>query len=131
MAPASSFQTSSPPPNGRSSGRAHGITSLDALLMNPAELIDAAIERGQSFGIDALTDLERMVFLISEAEVYCANDGIDSFIDRYGTRGRAMPPRAGVQASETPLDRADALVVDHVGWDYDAIHSAVARRLSA
>ncbi len=52
------------------------------------DFIEQSIARGAR---DDLPELGRrtaaMVFLISEAEVYCANDGIDSFIERYGAKG--------------------------------------------
>ena len=122
--------------------------SPEPARVTPAEFIDRAIDRGQSVGPDALTTLERMVFLISEVEVYCTKDGIDSFIERYGKRGLVDAARAfsGVGASkvsaclvklaqahpeapEALLERANSLVTGHVGWGYEAIHEAVAARL--
>ncbi len=49
--------------------------------------ISQAIARGSAGGLSALTGPARMVFLISEAEVLCDKDGIDSFVDRYGASG--------------------------------------------
>ena len=51
------------------------------------DFIDQAIARGSTEGLSALTGPARMVFLISEAEVLCDMEGIDSFVDRYGASG--------------------------------------------
>ena len=116
--------------------------------MTAEKFIGVAIDRGQSLGADALSALERTVFLISEVEVYCTKDGIDSFIVRYDTAGLRQASeafamigatevaaalealaRAGPEFPEPLLERANNLVVDHVGWDYDTIHAAVSRQL--
>jgi hypothetical protein len=53
--------------------------------LNADEFITAAV---RGIVIDSgLAQLARWVFLISEAEVDCDKDGIDSFVDRYGARG--------------------------------------------
>jgi hypothetical protein len=51
--------------------------------MDSTQFIDEAIKIGEQFGLKALSPLQRKVFLISEAEVCCDKDGIDSFIDSY------------------------------------------------
>jgi hypothetical protein len=53
--------------------------------LNADEFITAAI-RGIVIDSD-LAQLARWAFLVSEAEVDCDKDGIDSFVDRYGARG--------------------------------------------
>jgi hypothetical protein len=89
-----------------------------------------------------------MVFIISEAEVHSSKDGIDSFIDRYGRGGLSQAAEAfvaigaselayaleqlaqsGEPFPESMLDRANTLIVEHAGWDYDNIYAAVAARL--
>ena len=51
--------------------------------VGPDAFINAAIEAGFRNGVEALDANERLIFLISEAEVHCDKDGIDSFLDRY------------------------------------------------
>ena len=53
--------------------------------MNADEFITAAV-RGTVID-SGHAQLARWVFLISEAEVDCNKEGIDSFVDRYGARG--------------------------------------------
>jgi hypothetical protein len=48
--------------------------------------IDTAIEVGFRDGIGALDADQRLVYLISEAEVLCDIDGIDNFLDLYFPR---------------------------------------------
>jgi len=47
------------------------------------ELIEAAISEGMRSGVGSLSPVKRVVFLISEAEVLCDMDGIDSFLRQY------------------------------------------------
>jgi hypothetical protein len=51
--------------------------------MNIEGFIDEVIKLGSQSGLSALNPIQRKVFLISEAEVSCDINGIDSFIDRY------------------------------------------------
>jgi len=51
--------------------------------VGPDAFINAAIEAGVRNGVESLDANERLIFLISEAEVRCDKDGIDSFLDRY------------------------------------------------
>jgi hypothetical protein len=51
--------------------------------MNSKRFIDEAIKLGSQSGLSALNPLQRKVFLISEAEVSCDINGIDSFINSY------------------------------------------------
>jgi hypothetical protein len=60
--------------------------------LNADEFITAAV-RGTMID-SGHAQLARWVFLISEAEVDCDKDGIDSFVDRY--RARADGPRLRV-----------------------------------
>lgn len=112
------------------------------------DVIDAAIAAGQRDGIDSLDELGRWIYFISEAEVLCDKDGVDSFIDRYGPSGlfelsiayrhlgaealadaarevaRTLPA-----ASEDALDRLNELVRDRRAYDHEAIRAAVERQL--
>jgi hypothetical protein len=118
--------------------------------MTPDEFITAAIERGQVSGAASLDADERLVFLISEAEVCCDMDGIDSLLDKYVSAdlvdcvaaffevGASDIAKAlgriveGLPARPEPaLGVVDALIKDRVGYDYGAIRTAIARRLAA
>jgi hypothetical protein len=52
--------------------------------MNVDEFIEVATKHGVETGAAALGPLERAVFRLSELEVSCDVDGIDSFLDHYG-----------------------------------------------
>jgi hypothetical protein len=62
----------------------NGPFSRQKLGMNAETFIENAIEIGQRSGWQALNTVQRFVFAISEAEVYCDKDGINSLIDHYG-----------------------------------------------
>lgn len=49
--------------------------------------INKIIDKGESFGLDGMIAYERIIYLISEAEVYCDMEGIDSFVDHYKEDG--------------------------------------------
>jgi hypothetical protein len=51
--------------------------------MNPDAFIGTAIEVASRNGIGALDANQRLVYLISEAEVLCDMEGIDAFLGRY------------------------------------------------
>jgi len=51
--------------------------------MDADEFISTAIETGSHNGIGALHADQRLVYLVSEAEVYCDMEGIPSFLDNY------------------------------------------------
>jgi hypothetical protein len=60
-----------------------GGTDMSASTeVGPDAFINAAIEAGVRNGVEALDANERLIFLISEAEAHCDEDGIDSFLDR-------------------------------------------------
>jgi hypothetical protein len=103
------------------------------------EIIDSALKRGAKEGLAALSAVERKVWLISEAEVRCDIDGIDSFLDHYAA---VLPEAAeafdGIGATQIAqslrsihaalpqcpddlLDRANRLITSQSGYDYDAI----------
>lgn len=116
------------------------------MTTNIDDFINAAIDKGQSIGLANLNSIERLVYFISEAEVNCDMDGIDSLLDEYSTaeiaEGAAAFREIGAieiadalqaivaalpERDETALSSADALIKDRTGYDYDAIHAAVAR----
>ena len=117
--------------------------------MTADEFINAAIEKGQSNGLASLGLDQRLVYLVSEAEAYCDMEGIDSLLDRYssgelqecvssfeeiGATEIAEALRAVVSAlperAEAALSKADALIKDRTGYDYQAIRAAISRRLT-
>ena len=118
--------------------------------MSPEEFVEAAIAHGERVGLDGLSGLERAVFLISEVEVACAKDGIDAFVVRRGAAGLREASAAfrsvgaleladvllevaarGGDPEDPALERANALVNGHVGWDAATIEAMVAAALAA
>jgi len=115
---------------------------------NPDAFINTAIEVGSRDGIDALDPDQRLIYLISEAEVLCDMEGIDSFLDRYfpkwieetaaafaevGAAEIAVGLRA-ITADTTRdhplLDRVNDLITDRAGYDYETIRRAVEQRIA-
>lgn len=112
--------------------------------MPSADYIDSILKRGAQGGIESLSRSERMVWLISEAEILCDMDGIDSFLDRYEeilpevadsfARVGAIQIAENLRAihaklpsrPEEFLDQTNALVTDRAGYDA----AAVARLIS-
>ena len=115
---------------------------------DPDVFIEAAIDAGFRDGLEALDPDQRLVFLISQAEVLCDMEGIDSFLDYY--RPRWMPETAAAFAAigatqiaaalgaitlDTPpddplLDRANEFIVNRAGYDYEAIRRVIEGRLT-
>jgi hypothetical protein len=114
--------------------------------MNVDDFIKQAIARGERQGLRALDPASAMVFLISEAEVLCDKDGIDSFVDKYGAPGLSDAAdafdavgatsiaeglrRLSVAAPALPeylLVLVNRLITDRSGYDYDAITKAIER----
>lgn len=117
--------------------------------MDPDAFIDAALDSGRSSGIDALDADQRLVYLISEAEILCDMEGIDTFLDSYfsrwisetaaafseiGAADIAADLRAiaasGREGNDVLLDRVNELITDRSGYDYESIRKAVERRLA-
>src|SRR5437016_3121985 len=71
------------------------------------EFINASIDKGQSGGLTSLGPDERLVYLVSEAEVYCDMEGIDSLLDRYSSAELAECVSAFAEIGATEV--ADAL----------------------
>jgi hypothetical protein len=112
--------------------------------MNPSDWIKAAIRCGELRGVGLLSPPERVVYLISEAEVYCDKDGIDSLIHRYGADFMRHFSNAFLEvgASETSsaliaiadaaqpiqediLERANRLITERRGYTYESIEAFV------
>lgn len=102
-------------------------------------IIVSVLKRGAEGGIDSLCRSERKVWLISEAEVLCDMEGIDSFLDLYENllpeaadafaEAGASQIAESLQAinaqlpnrSDDLLDHANALVTARAGYDYDSV----------
>jgi hypothetical protein len=115
---------------------------------DPDAFINAAIEVGSRGGIGALDADQRLVYLISEAEVLCDMEGIDSFLDCYfpqwmeetaaafaevGAAEIAVALRAidaDTIRDDPLLDRANDLITSRTGYDYEAIRQAIERCLA-
>jgi len=108
--------------------------------MDTKEAINRAIEKGQAEGLSSLSDAERAVFLISEAEVHCDMDGIDSLLNRYSQEtladcanafravgGSAIAEALSAIVAAWPdrpdglLSRANELITGRCGYDCEAI----------
>lgn len=116
--------------------------------VDPDEFIRGAIEAGARDGVEALDPDQRLVFLISEAEMMCDGDGIDSFLDRYRPLWMAETTTAFAAIGATQiaealgaitldtspddplLDRANELISERAGYDYEAIRRVIEGRLA-
>jgi hypothetical protein len=114
------------------------------MTQDPSLLISSAIDRGNAEGLSGLRGIERLVFLISEAEVLCDKDGIDAFIQTYGKHGveelvhayarigagqiaetlRRMSDELPSQPDEL-LSAANTMICDRSGYSYEDIERAV------
>jgi hypothetical protein len=110
--------------------------------------ITTAISLGERNGIAALDPDQRLVFLISEAEVDCDMNGIDTFLHSYfplwmaetadafaavGATEIATSLKAitsDTQHEDPALDRANELITERSGYDYEAIRKEIERRLA-
>lgn len=112
--------------------------------MNASLINEQAISRGQMEGIDALGPIEAAVYAISEAEVYCDIDGIDSLIHRYGLHRMSLFAQSfasigameiaealrqlaesNPQPPERLLDLTNKLITQRHGYTYEAIQAFV------
>src|SRR5262245_55862169 len=117
--------------------------------MTPDKFIDAAIAIGSRDGLARLDQDQRFVFLVSEAEVLCDMEGIDSLIQHYGPGeilecAKAFETIGAVEIAEglksiavslpnlddALLERVNDLITRRSGYDYDAISRAVQLCLS-
>ncbi len=114
--------------------------------MDANTFITAAIAAGETSGLDALESLQQIVFAVSEAEVTCDIDGIDNLIYRYGANSLPLFGRAYAEigaaeiaealrqlakspVSEPLLSRANSLITNRTGYDYEAIRTYVAAHI--
>jgi hypothetical protein len=117
--------------------------------MSPDAFIERAIDAGSRDGVAAISADQRFVFLISEAEVLCDMEGIDTFLNQYGRDWLpesadafeavgATEIAAGLRSigADTPrddpiLDRVNHLIGRRAGYDYEAIRREVESRLAS
>jgi len=45
--------------------------------------IEEAVTLGDKNGVESLSELQKTIYIIAEAEIMCDMDGIDSFIEKY------------------------------------------------
>ena len=114
--------------------------------MSPDDLIEKAIDRGTREGLYSLDPVDQAIFAISEAEVSCDVDGIDSLVDRYGEEAMNLFASAflavgAVEIAETlramashsvgerdgVLTRANELIRDRHQYSYESIRALVER----
>lgn len=110
-------------------------------------LIEAAIDRGSRDGVAALGPAERIVYLVSEAEVYCDMEGIESFLEIYHPEWTAACADAFEAVGATEIaagfrrlasgaeddgvtERLNDLITSRSGYRYEAIRDAVVSRIS-
>lgn len=111
--------------------------------MDTDAFINNAITLGSRHGIDSLSNIQRVVFLVSEAEVLCDLEGIDTFLDRYEPEWLAETASAfeyigATQIAhafreltmlssnrEATLDRLNTMITDRIGYNYDSIAIAI------
>jgi hypothetical protein len=116
--------------------------------MTPEDFIEKAIDRGVREGLFSLDPVEQAIFAVSEAEVYCDMEGIDSLLDRYGGKStelfasafsavgaveiaetlRAMAA-AGVAERDKLLTRANELITARSQYSYESIRAFVERQI--
>lgn len=108
--------------------------------MTTEDFISASIERGAKEGLRALSAKERVVFLVSEAEVLCDMEGIDTLVDRIESKEvfGVSEAFAAIGASEIAaclrqieealplrdddaLTRGNDLIRSRAGYSYEAI----------
>jgi hypothetical protein len=115
--------------------------------MTADEFINVAIAAGQREGVAALDPVQRLIYLIAEAECLCDMEGIDSFLDRYAPEwvSEAAAAFEAVGATEIAaelrtcptdapvgdprLDLLHELIVGRTGYSYDDIRRVVEIRL--
>lgn len=91
--------------------------------------MDRILEKGAAGGLESLAGMERMVWLIAEAEVICDLEGIDSFREQYGMHleetARAFA-RVGASDIASALGqeqwaRANELIRARAGYDDESV----------
>ena len=108
--------------------------------MTTEQFISASIDRGEKEGCAALGTKEKTIFLISEAEVLCDMQGIDTLLDRIENRtipvvSEAFDAIGAIdiatclkeietmlpQRNDAILERANQLITSRHGYSYDSI----------
>ncbi|TLX73739.1 hypothetical protein E9993_14875 [Labilibacter sediminis] len=103
-------------------------------------LINNIVDKGESLGIDGMVGYERIIFLISEAEVYCDMEGIDSFIDNYNnenllelvegykkigalelSKGFINLINSQKEEKDAILEQLNDMITSRQGYNYDSI----------
>jgi len=119
--------------------RASLIRTLDVLMD-----IDNAVSAGDKDGIESLSKLQSMIYIIAETEIWCDMDGIDTFIDKYGKDGPLKAADAylavgaseiatglGAIASKLPnadeatLDKTNSFITVRYNYNYESIKKYV------
>jgi len=115
--------------------------------MDPEEFINTSIEKGTRVGLSLLSPLEQKIFVISELEIVCDMEGIDSFIAKFGNSGLKLAATAfhdiGADSIATlmhqlalqPTDNLLAtsvnnLVTTRTGYDYEMLERYVAHSMT-
>ena len=111
--------------------------------MNSDTAIRDAIELGERHGLGPLTGVQKLVFAISEAEVYCDKDGIEGLIHRYGapamlTFSEAFESVGATEIAavllslandgpkpEAVLTHANTLITGRQGYAYEKLQALV------
>ena len=111
--------------------------------MNSDSFIEQAIRAGDELGLTELSPIQQVVYAISEAEVWCDMEGIDTLIDKYGANSLILFAHAysaigagkiakklnalhEQPASESLRYRANRLITERSGYTYGDIWSYVA-----
>jgi hypothetical protein len=111
--------------------------------MDADKFINEALDAGRENGLHTLQSLQQVVFAVSEAEITCDMDGIDSLIDHYGTERLSLFERAYAligateiaaalhqltmsPTSEVFLEHANSLITERRGYDYESIRTYIA-----
>ncbi len=114
--------------------------------MSPDYLIEKAIDRGTQEGLYSLDSVDQAIFAVSEAEVSCDVDGIDSLVHRYGEEAMDLFASAflsigavdiaetlraiasnGVAERDRLLTRANGLIRARHQYSYESIRALVER----
>jgi len=114
--------------------------------MDADTFINEALAAGEEHGLHALQSVQQVIFAVSEAEVICDMEGIDSLIDRYGAEclplferayafigaseiANALKQLALSPTSEEFLEQANSLITERRGYGYANIHAYVAAHI--
>jgi len=110
--------------------------------------IEEAVTVGDKNGIESLSELQKNIYIIAEAEISCDMDGIDSFIEKYNKKGvleasvaysliGAIDIAKGLKEiakalpnpSETVLERTNSFITERYNYSYESIKNYVAKNI--